>query len=100
MPQIRATYNKFHGRGLEVIGISFDEDKAKLQRFLKSRDILWPQYFEGKQGVHNSLAREFGVSGIPHMFVVDKKGRLRNGNVRRYPWTSVEDNIAKLLDEQ
>jgi hypothetical protein len=49
----------------------------------------------------------FGVDGIPHMFLVDKKGLLRFDNVRarddghrKGDTTSFEDQISKLLAER
>jgi peroxiredoxin len=106
LPRIKAAYDEFHARGFEVIGISCDTDKERLNKFLKEKEISWPQYFDGKQQTDNKFGAAFGIDGIPHMFLVDKKGVLRFDNVRatdrvhaKGDTTSLEEKISKLLAE-
>ncbi len=107
LPRVKAAYDRFHAQGFEAIGISCDTDKEKLERYVKQHDILWPQYFDGKQQDDNKFTVEFGIDGIPHMFLVDKKGFLHFDNVRasdkyhpKGDTTSFEEKIAKLLAEK
>jgi peroxiredoxin len=107
LPRLKEAYEKFRGQGFEVIGVSCDTDKERLNKFLKERDISWPQYFDGKQQSDNKFTVEFGIDGIPHMFLVDKNGFLRFDNVRaddkyhpKDDTTSFEEKIAKLLAEE
>jgi peroxiredoxin len=95
--EIKTAYNKYHAQGFEVIGISFDSDKARLARFIKDKQYPWPQYFEDKQGMNNKYAQEFGIDAIPHMLLVDKKGCLRLGQCRTGPL--FETYIANFLAE-
>ena len=102
MPFVKAAYDEFHTQGLEIIGISCDRDKEQLNRFIKEKDLPWPQYFDGK--MDNDIARSFGIDGIPHIFLVDKQGLLRFDNVRagdkHHPvgdTTSLESKIKSLL---
>jgi peroxiredoxin len=106
LPRVKAAYDQFHGMGLEVIGISCDTDREKLSRYIQEKGLPWPQYFDGKSQTENKIAQAFGVDGIPHMFLVDKKGYLRFDDVRasdryhrRDDTTSMEDKITKLLAE-
>ena len=106
LPRVKAAYDKFHGQGLEVIGISCDTDKEKLNKFIVKNELPWPQYCDGKIQTENRLTQEFGIDGIPHMFLVDKKGCLRFDDVRasdqpqrKEDTTSVEEKITKLLAE-
>jgi thiol-disulfide isomerase/thioredoxin len=96
MPALKAAYDKFHAQGLEVIGISLDdqEDKGKLNKFLKSRKIPWPQYFDGKER-DNQIALQFGINGIPALFLIDKQGVLRDTNAQ----AGLEQKISNLLAE-
>jgi peroxiredoxin len=95
-PALKSAYDKFHAQGLEIIGISRDkqEDKGRLNKFLKARNIPWPQYFDGK-GHENQIALEFGIDGVPDLFLIDKKGVLRETKVRE----GLEQKISKLLPE-
>lgn len=76
-PHLKDLYAKYHPEGFEIIGVSFDEDKSALNRFIKERAVPWPQYFEPIQGPDNKIAQEFGVSAIPQIMLLDKKGCLR-----------------------
>lgn len=106
LTRVKAAWNKFHHQGFEVIGISCDTNQAELKKYLKSRDIPWPQYFDGKQQNDNKFTVEFGINGIPHMFLVGRNGLLRFDNVRandqihtKGDTTKFEDKITKLLAE-
>ena len=56
--------------------------------------LTWPQYFDG-EGWQNQFGREFGIDGIPTMWLVDKKGALRDMNGR----DGLESKVEKLLAE-
>ena len=78
MPEVVAVYQKYHERGLEVIGVSLDEGdeaaiKAKLPRFIKDRSMVWRQACEG-QGFKSELVMRVGIHFIPMHFLVDKQG--------------------------
>jgi thiol-disulfide isomerase/thioredoxin len=106
LPRVKEVCDKFRAQGFEVIGVSCDSDKEQLNKFLTEKKISWPQYYDGKQQNDNKFTVEFGIDGIPHMFLVDKNGFLRFDNVRandkyhpKGDTTSFEDKIVKLLAE-
>ena len=70
LPNVLATYKKHHGQGFEIIGVSLDEDKAKLESFTKSKDMTWQQFFDGK-GWENELALKYGIRSIPATYLLD-----------------------------
>lgn len=72
--QLKNTYAKFSGQGLEVVGINFDEDRAAVEAAVKSKGLPWPQYFEGRE---NSLGRKFGISHYPSVWLLDRSGNVR-----------------------
>ena len=41
------TYDAYHKKGFEIIGISLDKDQEKLASFTKEKNMTWPQYFDG-----------------------------------------------------
>jgi thiol-disulfide isomerase/thioredoxin len=94
LPNVKATYDKLHDKGFEIVGISFDRDVEKLKQVVAREKMAWPQYFEG-QGEGNKYGEEFGISGIPTMWLVDKKGVLRELNAR----DKLEEKVEKLLAE-
>ncbi len=94
MPNVIAAYNKLHEKGFEIVGISLDQDKAALTKFIKDKEMPWPQYFDGK-GWDNEIATRFGVSSIPAMWLVGKDGKLVSTSVRGQLEAVVEKELAK-----
>jgi thiol-disulfide isomerase/thioredoxin len=93
LPKVKAVYNEFHARGFEIIGISFDNSKDALEKFVGREGMTWPQYFDGK-GWQNRFGQEFGINSIPAMWLVDKRGILRDINARNELAGKVEKLLA------
>ena len=92
IPSVKKTYDELHSKGFEIIGISLDSDKGKLEDFIAKNGMPWPQFFDGK-GWKTSLAKEHGISSIPAMWLVDKKGNLVDQNAR----ADLEKKVEKYL---
>jgi thiol-disulfide isomerase/thioredoxin len=75
LPHVLEAYAKHHDKGFEIIGISLDQDRAKLDAFLQEKGMTWPQYFDG-QGWQNKLAQEYGINSIPATFLLDGEGKI------------------------
>ncbi len=94
IPHLLAAYQKYHTKGLEVIGISLDHDKDKLLAFLQQNAMTWPQYFDGK-GWNNAISKSYGINSIPRLWLIDKKGRLASKDVRRTLEAAIEKALAE-----
>ena len=94
LPNVKAAYDELHPKGFEILGISFDEDKESLESFVKKKGMSWPQYFDGS-GWKNKYGQEYGIQGIPTMWLVDKKGNLRDLNGRE----NLKSKVEKMLSE-
>jgi peroxiredoxin len=81
LPNVLASYRKYHDQGFEIIGVSLDQDQAKLTAFTKSMNMTWPQFFDG-QGWQNKLAVKYGVEGIPATFLLDGDGKIIGRDLR------------------
>jgi thiol-disulfide isomerase/thioredoxin len=75
LPQIQKAYDEYHDKGFEIIGVSLDEDKDRLQQFIKQKKMPWPQFFDGKKW-ENKLAVKYGVEAIPTGFLLDRNGKI------------------------
>ena len=50
-PKRKKTYDELHSKGFEIIGISLDSDKGKLEDFIAKNDMPWPgSFLTGKDG--------------------------------------------------
>ncbi len=45
--KLKQVYSKYQAQGLEVVGISWDNDKGKLVKFIAENQLKWPVYFDG-----------------------------------------------------
>jgi thiol-disulfide isomerase/thioredoxin len=81
MPNVVATYEKLHESGFEIVGINMDDDKTKMLNATKRMNMNWPQYYDGLAW-QNKISRRFGIDAIPAAWLIDKKGMLRETNLR------------------
>ena len=95
MPHVKAAFDKLHGKGFEIIGVSLDQQKSELTKFVADNHLAWPQFFDGK-GWENNLARQYGITSIPSMMLVDKKGVLRDLS----GGDELAEKVEKLLAEK
>ena len=95
LPNVLKTYQKYHSKGFEIIGISLDQDKTKLTDFIENRKMSWQQYFDGK-GWANKLAAKYGVQSIPATYLLDGEGKIIAKNLRG---EGLEIQVGKLLDK-
>ena len=82
LPALREARESYHDQGFEIVGISKDDNEKKLRRFLEKARLPWPQYFNPDLKSEQHLARQFGISGIPVYWLLDRRGRLRFVNAR------------------
>ena len=76
LPNVIAAYQKHHGEGFEIVGVSLDDDRSVLDRFLKNAEgMTWPQYFDGKHW-ENKLARQYLVMSLPFNVLVGRDGKI------------------------
>ena len=96
LPNVIATYQKFHGQGFDIIGVSLDSDRDKLDAFLKKQDgMTWAQYFDGL-GWQNTLAKQYGVESIPFTILVGPDGNIIGTDLRGEKLgAAVEKALAK-----
>jgi thiol-disulfide isomerase/thioredoxin len=95
IPHVKEAFEKYHDKGFEIVGISFDRegDKEKLIKFTKDKGMTWPQYFDGKFW-ENEYGQQFNIHSIPAMWLVGKDGNLADVNARE----DLSGKVAKLLE--
>jgi thiol-disulfide isomerase/thioredoxin len=81
LPNVKKAYEKFHDKGFEIVGISLDDDKGKLEKFTKKENMPWPQSCSG-DGWDDALAKKYGIKSIPAMFLIGKDGKIASVNTR------------------
>lgn len=73
MPNVVAAYKKYHGKGLEIVGFSFDADREDWLDAIKTWNMPWIhlsdlKYWESKAG------EVYEIEGIPDNVLIDQDG--------------------------
>ena len=95
LPNVLKTYETYHGKGFEIVGISLDRDEQALTTFTKKRTMAWQQFFDGK-GWENKLAEKYGIQSIPATFLLDGEGKIVARDLRG---EALEAQVAKMLEK-
>ena len=81
MPFMVELYDKYKDKGLNIIGISLDEDSDAWKAATQQLNIPWVQMSDLK-GWENVIAKHFCVTSIPHTIVVDQQGKILKRGLR------------------
>jgi len=92
-PNVKKTYETYHPKGFDIIGVSLDKEKGKLADFIKDNGITWPQYFDG-QYWQNKLAVRYGIRSIPATILIDSNGKIIGKDLRG---EELQQAVAKAL---
>lgn len=69
MPNVKATYERFHSQGFEIIGVSLDSDAQSWKSAIAELGMTWPQISDLK-GWQSQGAATYGVQAIPATVLV------------------------------
>ncbi len=96
MPNVLTTYNKFHKKGFDIVGVSFDSDLKKMKEFIIKEKMTWRQIADGK-GWKSEFGQFYNIRSIPSTYLIDRKGVIRYMNLRG---KELEDAVDKLIKEK
>ena len=95
LPNMQKNYEKYHDKGFEIVAVSLDTDKKKVEKFFKDRKLPWKTLYNDdakSNGYNHPLAVHYGINAIPTMFLVDQKGNVVSLQARG-------PELAKKLEE-
>ncbi len=76
-PHIAKFYKKYHSKGLEILGISLDNNAEARKLAVKQDKLEWIQLNDNK-GWNAPSANAYGVDAIPASFLIDKDGIIHS----------------------
>jgi len=68
-------YKKFHSKGLEIFGVSVDDQQSPWKEAIRKDKLQWIQVND-KQGWDAASAANYGVVAIPASFLLDRSGQI------------------------
>ena len=75
MPNVIRNYERYHQKGFEVVGVSFDQQKDAWTAAVQQMGMRWPQMSDLK-GWQCAASEVYGIRSIPASILVDPKGRI------------------------
>lgn len=81
VPELVKLYQKYHSKGLEMVGINLDGEKETLDKIISSDGVNWPQVHE-TGGMDGKLANDYGIISLPTMVLVDPQGKVISRTIR------------------
>jgi thiol-disulfide isomerase/thioredoxin len=85
IPNIRNVYDKYHDKGFEVISVNMDRDLTPVRQYLGKRPLPWRTLHSDDPnalGFESVIAKQFGITAIPFIVIVDRDGKVSAIHVR------------------
>lgn len=96
LPEVIRMYNKWHEKGVEFLGVSFDTDKQKWIDYLTKAGVPYTQVSELKRMNQSDVAKAYGVRWIPSLYLIDPDGNVLVNTVLSY---KIENKLYELFDK-
>jgi peroxiredoxin len=75
MPYVVKTYERFHDKGLEIVGVSLDNNKANWLAAIERTGQKWPQMSD-LQGWDCQGAQFYNIQSIPANVLINEHGKI------------------------
>jgi thiol-disulfide isomerase/thioredoxin len=95
MPNVLEAYNKYHDKGFEVVGVSFDNKKEAWVKAIGQLQMPWLQISDLK-GWDCAAAPIYKVNSIPDNILIDPQGKIIDRGLRGKP---LHNRLEKLLNK-
>ena len=93
MPNVVAAYKKYHDKGFDVVGLSFDRDKEPWVKAIAEWEMPWIHLSDLKYW--NSVPHEvYGVNAIPDNLLIDPEGTVVARGLRG---EALEEKLAEVI---
>jgi peroxiredoxin len=96
LPLMKTLFGKYHDRGLQILGISIDDDGQALRDFLRKDPLPYPVI---EAAEYPELPLRYEADGVPAYFLVGEDGRIVRiwrGSVTKGQ-ADLEDVLTRLL---
>jgi peroxiredoxin len=94
MPTLERVFRAYENKGFVVLGVAGDiKGKEVVEPFVKKYGVTFPVVLDDE----NAVQRQYGVRGIPAVYLFDRQGKIATMYVGGANWDSAEAHA--LIDE-
>ncbi|MCJ8209486.1 AhpC/TSA family protein [Mucilaginibacter sp. RS28] len=79
-PNVVRLYNQYHSKGLNILSVSLDTEKADWQKAIKADKLNW-EHVSDLQKFEGPTETLYRIEAIPSNFLIDQKGVIIAKNV-------------------
>ena len=80
-PNVVASYNKYHEKGFDVLGVSLDREINAWRNAIKQDGLPW-RHISDLKGWQSAHAALYSVTSIPQTLLIDRQGNIIARNLR------------------
>lgn len=81
MPNVVEAYEKYKSKGLEIVGVSLDNNKESWTKAIKDLNMQW-KHMSDLKGWQSEGASLYGVRSIPATVLINQEGKIVARNLR------------------
>ena len=81
MPNVVKAYNRYHSKGFDIVGISFDSDKSAWAAAVENLNLPW-HHISDLKGWESAASPVYGVRSIPSNILVGPDGTIVASDLR------------------
>ena len=93
-PNVVAVYNKYHDKGLNIVGVSLDRTAEAWKKAIADDGLEW-NHISNIAYFDDQIAKLYNVDAIPAAFLLDANGVIVAKNLRG---PALEEKVAELLN--
>jgi len=71
-PELNKLHEQYKEKGVQLIGVSIDTDKAMWKNAIEKDKLLWPQLIDP----NDEVSKYYGLEGFPQHIILDENGKI------------------------
>lgn len=96
IPHERSLADRLRDKPFAIVGVNCDDDLQLALKVQKTHQISW-RSFQERAGEQPSISEQWKNIGLPTLYVIDEKGRIRNRWVGAPPKEALSSAIDRVL---
>lgn len=81
MPNVKAAYEKYHDKGFDIVGVSFDNKREAWVNAIKKLELPW-HHISDLKGWKCAASEVYGINSIPATLLFNPEGKVIAAGLR------------------
>lgn len=95
IPSLKKMEEHFKGKGIQFVSICKSDTKERWKKMVKEKELGGIQLFAEDENI--SFFKDYSVQGIPRFILIDRDGKIIDGNAKRPSNPKLKEEIEKYL---